>query len=227
MGVQSLDSLREDIWLAMKRPEELNPGTVQGADQLNKAVNRSYRHISLPNIYKHAELETQFDIPLVTAVSSYSFAAASPLVWAIEQVKLEADEIVLRRWPFKWLNELRLTDSRPSVYARRASTLFLNTRPTAAENGDICRIYHTQRIVDLALDADVTVVSQEWDQVIVQGGIFYAWLALDNKARADGARETFGALINEIGATDVMEVFDQEDGPIRGEAPHYMSGRTA
>ncbi len=207
MGVMTLENFQDEVWISMGQRTELDPNVAAPLIRLNRAINKAYRHVTMPNVYQHSALQTTNDITMVTDTSNYSLTFSSVPVWAIHQVKLESDEVTLKRRDFRRINEVRLTSARPSFYARWGDTIYLNAKPTSNENGETIRVYHWLRATSLTATG-TTVLGEEWDAVITEGAKFYAWLTMGVMDRADIAREVFASLINDIGSTDKLEAED-------------------
>jgi hypothetical protein len=204
--------MRTELFESMDSRTEMDPATAGGLTRLDRAINRAYRHVSMPTIREHPEMQDSLDHILITGIHEYSLVTGGLAVWAIYQVKLEDDEITLTGKRFRELNKLRRPDGRPSFYARWGNNLFINSNPTATENGDTLRVYFWRQPTALVAAApnNVTLLTPVWDQVIMAGATYYGWKSLNVVERADMAREDFAALINEVPNVDFIE--QRDDG---------------
>lgn len=221
MGVATFQTMRTNVWLMMDTRSDLDPGTALGLARLNLFINKAYAHCALPNVHDHPELVTSVDIAMVAGTRSYSISRATlaglaaPPLYAIKHLYdvtrgRRIRPMTLRQMLERHFDTVALTPAgRPNRYTRFAETLLLDRYPTATEAGQLLTLYYWREISPMTLDADTTLFSQPWDQVVEAGAAYYGWVALNNSVRADLARDNFGRLINEVGSIGDLEGMDE------------------
>jgi hypothetical protein len=204
----TLEALQTDLWLQMDVRPDLDPSVALGAARLSSWINRAYRHICLPKVYKHRELQTQQPITLVLDQRTYSIAGVTPSVWAIQHLLSNYDDQRLMPKSFRQILDItRNASGIPRAYGYWGQTIYLDYAPNAQVAGSTIDLFYFRQPAALTA-GQVTLLRDIWDQVIVQGATWYGWMALNQPERADDSRTNFGLLANEVGAVEDIEKLD-------------------
>lgn len=202
MGVLTKLGMVDEVRYQMENRQDIS------ATRIKRWLDWAYLHVSMPNIYRHRQLQDTEDIALVLADDTYTLASDITAVYSVANTtkgyRLEPQDI-------RWFDELRQIDAQPRVYSLWGNVLHIRGRPTSAEAGDNLRIRHWAR-PDLSAfgDNDETILDQVWDEVVILGAVWRGWRTLNRPDMEDLAREVFSLSINEI--VDIDRVEGEDDG---------------
>lgn len=225
MGTMDLSELRDATRWALDNKQNLTKA------QLDRWINWTYLHVSMPRIYKHRGLQFSQDATLVTDQVTYDLHTlfAPAVLWGIHSVvyvegSASSDYSVrrrrLRQTDIRFVDEQVLGQGEPTEYAiygggtNGGHTLFMNHRPGSNEAGNVVLIRGWQAPTKLSLSSDTTVLHELFDEAIVVGATWRGWRELARPERSEPARLNFGALMNEIQS---VEALDAEDWGTRME----------
>ena len=215
MGTRTLQQLREDAWLFLDQRPDLDPATAGGLARLNLWVNRAYRHVSWPNVHPHRELKITGNIALVLGSDNYALTALTSF-WAVRHIHHARANRRLQPRALWALLEQRQLDSagvavqgEPSLYAIDGSNLLLDYAANSAVAGQNLVVYYWRRIANLVNNTDVTLLADEWDQIIPLGVAWYGWNNLNQLERADYFRTEFAAMASEVVPGESIEHLDE------------------
>lgn len=224
MGLMSRTELRDATRWALDNKQNIT------TDQLDRWVNWSYLHVSMPRIHKHRSLQFAGSFPLVTDQVPYPLHTAfTPTVlWGIHSVVYingtsDSDYSLrrrrLRQTDIRFLDEQVLGQGEPSEYTMyggnfvaggnpsAGQTLYLNHRPGTNENGKLLLVRGWRQPPILAAGEE-TVLDVMWDEAIVLGATWRGWRELGRPERAEPTRLAFGAMISEIQSADQVDADD-------------------
>lgn len=202
MGVLTLTQMRVAVRLGLEDRTDLDPATANGLLFLNRWVNDAYRHICLPSVYRHPGMQQSSTVTAATATTAYALASN---VYAIRYVINETKGL---RYVPERPEELREgTSGRDLTWAREGSNLLL--RVSSGTAGDTIRYYYWARPTLMTADADVTLIDEYWDQVIITLGSAYGAANLGMMERADYYDDRAARLINDHKAPGVFEAEDR------------------
>lgn len=185
MGVMTLSEMAQEIYFGLGQRNEADPSTVSGAAFLTQRIRDAYRHVCSPKVFDHPALRNlKVDLTLGGGTNENnhveSFALPARLR-AVDVVRNETDGI---RWdPDRFENFMNRGVS-PRRWARRGQRIYLPVNEST--NGNLLRIHYTGRPdLILAATSGFTEIDEEWDTVIVELGISFAFGRLGNTALAD------------------------------------------
>ena len=215
MGSLTLAEMREELRFTL--------GGRSSADLPNTNVDRwltwSYHHISQPTVYPHRELLTNGTTTLATDDRDIPFTDFSSVTNNEDVVAVRSliNETHNRRLVprARWQIEEKARDrdgtvfsGEPVEYAVDDETIYLYRAPSSTYNGDTIRLHHWRPPVALTSSGAASELATIWDEVIVQGGVWRGWRALDVPDRSELAKVEFATLVNEVTnrlALDVSE----------------------
>ena len=191
MGLNALTDMRTDLALMLDSRTEVDPDTAAGQARLDRYLNWAYLRIQLPSTFEHVERMTTQTVTLVTSTSSYSITP-----WAIDHVRYDNFEKLLRPMSRTQLSNITIPSGQPSRFARWGSTLYLDYIPTSTQNGHTLTIYGWQQPAVLSA-TPASDLNQVWDEVIVIGAAWRGWRSMGDHPRSDTYREEYSALVND------------------------------
>tara|TARA_Y100000310_G_scaffold314292_2_gene363520 strand:+ start:1814 stop:2461 length:648 start_codon:yes stop_codon:yes gene_type:complete len=212
------------LFLSVEQRTEFDTSTTAGQTRLDRAINFAYLHVSEPSVYRHHELQ---EIDTATLVEDDHTYDLSSNVYVIHSVKNTTGDFALRSMSYRdWVN-LRRRDAGPTRYARWGNTLYLDNDPTSEEAGDTLTINHWIQPAILSSTSDVTVLNPLWDQIIWTGSIYYAYLMIGQRDKAEAQKIEFSAQINEFKEKDAIEGEDygNEIDPSSERGPYMGASR--
>ncbi len=212
MGTRTLTEMRAEVIIGLldRDDVDVNNSDATGKARLNLWINQALRHITSPAVYEHRELQANAAVTLTTGGSTddqYVLSSLLTRFWAVRWVRYPNKNRTLRPARLEDLDNMSKPAGAPTRWAMEAQTLVIDTQPGTAETdaSDTLTVRFWQRAADLTSSNTTTTIPDVWDHVIVQGAVFYGWLALGQAERADFARESFAALINEVGERENLE----------------------
>ena len=200
MGLNTLAEMRTDLALMLDSREEADPNTTAGQTRLDRYLNWSYLRIQLPTTFEHVELMTTQTVTLVTSTASYSITP-----WAIDHVRYNNFEKLLRPMSRTQLSNITIPSGQPSRFARWANTLYLDYIPTSTQNGHTLTIYGWLQPAVLATSSAASSVNTVWDEAIVVGAAWRGWRSMGDHPKSDVYREEYAALVNDNKSVLEME----------------------
>jgi len=233
MGVATLQALRDELRFGVG-------GFLATADELpDPRVDRwlgwALLHVSRPSIYSHRELMTSGTFALVASTPSYtlaSFGTTTDNVQAIRRVHYETRGHRLRPMSHRqYLEAARRADGtvvtgEPQQYAIDGPSLYVSPAASANFLGTV-RVFFFRKPTALAAAGAATELAEDWDEVILAGGVWRAFRALNVADRAELAKLNFGQLVNEVrdrlredaqqdhdGHTFEVENLDYQENPV-------------
>ena len=211
MGTMTFAEMRDELMFALDNRGETTASGVTPARK-SRWINSAYRHVSMPSVFRHRELEVSQDVTLVTSTASYSLNSD---LWAIQSVynTTSLRERRLRPRSMRQLDSMLTTLGEPTLYARWGNTIHLRRVPSSSFNGDTLRVRYWDRPSLLSADSDLSVLTDEWDEIIIMGARWRGWLWMNVPDRAEQARQDFGRMINEITDTFQLEGEDTDWNP--------------
>lgn len=214
MGTRTLVQLEEELtgWIG-----GITSSTVTSA-QKRLWLNRAYRHVAFPSVYRHPELQATQDITVVTSDSDYSLETD---LWAVGSVyNVTRGRRLLPRNIIQFDEEIAV-EGEPVHYALyghdgaasptpRARTLHVRDIPSSTYSGDTLRVRYWQRPDELTQDEHTTVIAPDFDEALLFGGKWRCWVFLGAEDRARAAREDFENYVNEI--PDPFQIEGEDPG---------------
>lgn len=190
MGTLLLSEMRDEVTEGLGNRTELT------AANYNRFINLSYLHISRPRIHPHYELRQSETIVLVAATRAYAYDTSwrgtrslynSTLEYLLHPEDIQDQDA----------RAVAIVD-RPSHYTIEGVNIVLAQIPSANAVGNNLVHRYWQRPILLAADGDVTLISPDWDEVIIAGALYRGWRRLNQFERMVEAREDYARLIREV-----------------------------
>ena len=187
---------------------------------IDRAVNDTYRQVSMPSVYRHRALERTGSWTIAADDVDYAYSALSGLgtgetVWGLFDVTYiqgsSATDFSLNRYrlrpaEMRWLDRLGLLpQGPPRRYFVWQNVLYLDARPTSNEAGHLLQARCYVRPPKLTATSDKTVLDPEWDEPIVVGAQWRIWRSLNQMDIASELKVEYGDLVNEITRVHVLE----------------------
>lgn len=207
MGDLTLATMRDALTYDLFQRTDLT------TSQKDRWINWSYRHVSMPRVFRHRELQidTQNLITLVTGQVSYDISAATlgmevPYVYDVTYVDgPNAADLTRRRRKLYGGQDIRefensyLAQGEPTHYALYGpNTLYINMRPTVTQNGNVVRLRGWRVPMALTDPAHTTVLLATFDEVILLGARWRGFRSLGRTEMAELAKGDFVGLLNDM-----------------------------
>jgi hypothetical protein len=193
-------------------------GDVVTDARLLRWVNWSYNHVCYPNVHKHRELMTNYDASLATSDGSYAIDSSTVgyhINAVVSVTHFESATIAdtttrnrLRPRSYSWFENRNITTGKPSRYAIDGTTLYLDPVPTSTYNSQQLRVRLYREPADLSVSTS-TVLSDVWDEVILQGAKWRAERDIGYREIAELTKQDFAALLNEFQEKWQLETFEE------------------
>jgi hypothetical protein len=184
--------------------------------QINRWINRTYRHVSLPTVYRHHELESLTTVALVTSTVSYSLSSTNLLsvhnVWFFSgaNTNITTNRRPLQLTTFREIQSQNVISSgEPFRYTIHGSSLYIDRSPTSTINGYYLQLEGVLRPTELSSSTDVTVLAPVWDEVLAAGATWRGYQAIGEPELSSVWESNFAQLINEITNIYNYEARDQ------------------
>jgi hypothetical protein len=214
MGLLTLSELRDELQIALKQRNDLTDA------QLNRWINQGYTWVCTPEVRRHEELKSTYDVALVTGTNVYSLSQATVgyhilgisdvTYYASATVVNTAERHDVRPRDTRWFNDHRIPSAGggPRHYAWRAAGIVFSPIPTSAENGHQVRLETWREPVLLSNDADVTVLTNYWDEAVILAAQFIAEYRLGYRELSTATRQTAVGYVNEKSAGNELQADD-------------------
>lgn len=201
-GVMTLAEMRTELRYNLDNRTDISDA------QLTRWLQRTYFHVGQPDIFRHRELQgTQ----LVTCVAQTFAYPIEDDAFAIYTVRNNTVGFKLRPRTYMFIQELTRHFGRAAYYALWERDLILFPTPDTQNAGQVLDVSYYKRPGNLTdSGAAASVLTPEWDEIIIEGAKWRAWRTLNQPERALDAKETFGALINEM--TQTLRVDGEDSG---------------
>lgn len=227
MGAMNLTQLSDATRFAIDNRSDLT------SDQLERWLNWSYAHVSMPRIHRHQALQVTSlnNIKLITDQIEYDLLAlfSTPL-WGIYSVTYifgtDASDYSNRRFRLEGSGDVRWFDEgnqigtgRPNEYAvwgggvgtghgGAGQVLLVDRRPTSSENGNVLLVRGYKKPTRLISNSQSTVLNELWDEVIILGAAWRGWREINRPDRAITRKEDFRDMINEVQEATQLDAED-------------------
>ena len=225
MGTMTLDDFRSDLRLQCGGLQATNPVWTQA--RLDRRINASYLWCSMPNHYRHPELEITEPVKLTTGNANYPLTNTYYMIVGVAHAQAAVPLDTTRRtklYPVDWREQMftQRPTSRPSQYSYWDEQIWLTSVPDTASVGQILEVSGYLQPDALALAADTTLLKAEWDEIILVGAEWRMWISMNEPDRAYEAKNNLGALVNEV--ADFRKLHGEEWGWQTGsdQYPGYM-----
>jgi hypothetical protein len=190
MGTLLLSEIRDEVTEGLGNRTELTTANY------NRFINLSYLHVSRPAIHPHYELRQSENITLLAATRAYPYDTSWRGTRSLYNSTLE---YLLHPEDIQDQDARSVTTvARPSHYAIEGINIVLSQIPNADAAGDVLVHRYWQRPILLVADGDTTVISPDWDEVIIAGALYRGWRRLNQHERMVEAREDYARLIREV-----------------------------
>lgn len=200
-GVMTLADLQNELRYGLNNRDELTP------TQLTRWLQWSYQHVSMPNIFRHRELQATQNVTTVNGTYQYTL---NDDVYGLYTVRNNTVGMKVRPRTYQSLQEMTRHSGRPAWYALWNRQLVLFPTPDSANAGQVLDVNYWKRPGNLATSGPASILGPEWDEVIVEGAKWRGWRALNRYELALEARESFAGLINEV--TSALHVDGEDSG---------------
>ena len=229
MGLLTLADFRDELRFVCGGISATSPAWPVA--RLDRRINASYLWCSMPNHYKHPELEVTEYLTLTANIAAYAPINTFYMLHSVSHVEQTLGTLTItgRR------NKLDPVDMRdqatiertaqvPRLYSYWNNNIMLTCVPDAASIGQVLEVRGYQQPGTMTAVGEVTLLKAEWDEVIVVGAEWRMWISLNEQDRAYEAKQNLGALVNEI--ADVQRLHAEEWGWQAGmnNPQHMRSG---
>lgn len=203
-SIYTLDDFRDESRFALGGARSSSPALTD--TRLDRWINQTYLWVSMPNHYRHPELETTEYLTLAADDASYAltntYYFVTDVTYYDTSTNPPADVDVRKRdlGPMdkrEW-NRTLITLGEPTRYAHWNNIIYLDRAPSADIVGYLVGVDGYQQPTVLSDDTDTTVLRPEWDEVIVKGIEWRGWMWQGEIGNAEAAKEDFGRMVNEI-----------------------------
>lgn len=215
MGVMTLADFRDEVRFICGGISATSPAWTDA--RIDRRINASYLWCSMPNIYRHPELEDIDRIILVANVASYILTEDYYMIYGVDHVEagfgLATDESRRTKLePVDVREQMTILrqPSKPSGYSYWNQRIRLNCVPATAYVGQQLELYGYRQPDTLSVVGAVTVLKPEWDEIILVGAEWRMWVTLNEADRAYEAKQNLGAMVNEV--ADVRRLHGEEWG---------------
>lgn len=189
----TLTNLQDDV-----RDYLGNPPTSAISDaELTRKINQSYREVATR--YRHPEVEKS---ETITTADGTATDALPSDYWYTQVIRNETDDFPLNYRKLSWIIAQE-TDSKgsPQFFTQHGTNLHFYPTPDGVYS---LTHYYVQEITDLSSGGDLTVVNDAWDEAIVWGAVWRAFLFLQEYERMIHARNVWRTLVNSMPETEVL-----------------------
>jgi hypothetical protein len=208
MGTLDLENFREETRFALENRAADSPSLTEA--RLNRWINAAYLFVTRHDVYRHPELETLKTADLVVDTISYSVSEIRHIDHVVYTTTLSTSDYTVRRKKLDHttLREIHdisnMSTGEPTAYAWRGGQVWIDRRPTAdmISNNHRLLIYAVTTPTLITNDQVTTGISDDWDEVIIAGAVWYGWLQMGVPDMAEVAKDDFGRMINAIGPVD-------------------------
>lgn len=201
MGAMTRQNYIDDVWYQLRMRTDLNPSDAAAKARIDGWVNRAYRWLCLPSVFRHPGMQKSGTITLVSGTTRYA---------------LPTDLFAIRFVINESKNDDRMDPRRPAdllesgggdrTFARDGNDILI--KASDGTDGDTVRIYYWARPLLLTNDAQRSEIEEYWDEAIVHKATGNAWLALGNTVMSDHYASIAAALVNEAREAGVLEAAD-------------------
>lgn len=172
--------------------------------RLTRYINDSYLWCSMPNHYKHPELEIIEEILLAANTAVYvptntyyhfegiAHAEEAPgsVVDTTRRTRLSPSEIQEQM-------SINRTASKPAKWAYWQLGIRLNCVPSTTYAGQTLEVYGYHQPTLLSGTA-ATVLKGEWDEIVLEGAKWRLWNRMEEYDRAYECKQNYGQLVMEV-----------------------------
>jgi hypothetical protein len=179
----------------------------------------TYRHVTMPNVFMHPELETTEYVALSSSSNKITLANEYRKVYSVAIVEeaytaptvpgVTARRHRLRQVLPRALDAMKLQSRRPTHYAHWARLLELNAVPDATTATYSIQVRGYKIPADIGASGE-TLISADWDDVIIAGMVHRYWLAAQQDDKIETTREDYWRLITERGGFHIQSSDDLE-----------------
>ena len=204
MGTLTLADFRDELRLICGGISATSP--VWTTARLDRRINASYLWVSMPNHYRHPELENITLITLTANDASYAWPTVDHYmilgVTHAEAVGLAINDETRRTKLDPMDHRDMLTINRPAgkpqFYSYWDETIYIDCVPATAYQLQSLEVHGYRQPTTLSATTDTTVLKPEWDEVILLGAEWRMWVTLNEADRAYEAKQNYGQMVNEI-----------------------------
>ena len=216
MGTLTLEQFRTELlWDLKNRSDTLAPEGFTEARQ-DSFINAGYLHVTHPSVFRHRELQYNYDLALVNGDFDYTFTPDGTVnitaIRSVAHVEGATDDPTFFRTKLlpvdiQWTQSRSHTTGAPRHYTIVRDQLAVFPVPDANVAGDILAI-HAWREPALLTAGQVTVLSSLWDEIVLLAARWRAELHLGYRDLAEATKLDFVSLINEYREFDQLHEED-------------------
>jgi hypothetical protein len=191
-GVLTLIEMQSELRYALDNRADLT------MTQLNRWLDWSYYQVSMPDVYRHRELQGTQNITTISGTYQY---AINDDAYAIYTVRNTTVGFKIRPRSYQYIQELTRHAGRVAFYCLWNRQLVVFPTPDSGNAGQVLDVAYFKRPESLTAAVSTnpaSILAPEWDEVIVLGAIWRGWRSLNRPELAVEAKETYGLMINEI-----------------------------
>jgi hypothetical protein len=214
MGVLTLADFRDELIVALKNEDDITTA------RLNRWINNAYTHLCTPEVRRHQELQSSFQISLVAGQNVYPIDRTTIgfHTLGITEVTYYAGNSTsntLNRWDVRprdlsWFNTHKTPSAAggPRHYLWRGTNLTFSPIPTSSENGFIVNVDVWREAAPLVNDGDTTVLTNYWDEALILGAQWIAEYRLGLRELAIATQQVYVRYINEKASGNELQYED-------------------
>ena len=197
---------------------------------LDRRINQTYLWVSMPNHYRHPELEATEYLVLVADTAEYATANTYYMIYGVAHIEddtnpppVTARSNKLDPTDMRELMTIDRQERQPRLYCYWNNEIVTASVPDTTSVGQLLEVRGYQQPDILGAVGTATVLKPEWDEIITKGAEWRGWSMLNEADRALEAKQEFGAMVNEI--ADVRRAL-AEDWGWQNQATGYTNMRT-
>ena len=203
MGVMTLADFRDEVRFICGGISATSP--VWTTDRIDRRINASYLWCSMPNIYRHPELENRELLTLAATTGTYTPANTYYQIVGLDHAEAIAPvygdntrRTKLDPVDYRELMTINRQESKPSRYAYWDEQILIDCYPATQYQLQSLELYGYRQPTTLAAVGATTVLKAEWDEIVTVGAEWRMWVSLNEHDRAYEAKQNLGAMVNEV-----------------------------
>ena len=215
MGTLQLSEIRTEIGLRLDNRTD----NAMSSANVNRWINMAYYHMTHPSIHQFEELSVKIEITLVVNQREYdlhedTLGHRMIAIRTVHYIHATSENLTSRRHRLKpraiqQLDNRQPTSSEPRYYYMNESdNIIVDPYPNsgAADNKLIMRYWRQPTI--LSTDAQLSVMPDYYDELLVLGGLYRAEEVLNYRDRAEETKQNYVNLLNDASEKQDIEAYD-------------------
>jgi hypothetical protein len=215
MGTMTLANIRDEVKLRLQNRSDTGVSDAR----ILQWVNMAYNHMTHPSIHEFEQLSVKNTIALVADTREYALTTATLghemiAIRTIHFINATSETLTDRRHrlrprDIRQLDNKQPTSSEPRYYyLNEGQNLIVDPYPGTAEAGKVLLIRYWREVAPFAQDANVSVLPNYYDEVLVLGALYRAEEVLEYRDRAEETRQNYVNLLNDASEKPEVEADD-------------------